>query len=327
MVLGPRSRYLAGWLTGLLLVALSAESSHAAAVYAINDSYIESNDTADNNGGKGRLDVEGRPHKVESAFLKFDLSPLPTDPNAIDSTIARLFVVRVKGKGQIGFHVVLGDWNEGQLTFDNKPPVNPTPFATRNITDADEGTYVTVDITELARSWVSGTLANNGIAVCPVESGCFSPDPAGARSGALDGLYVKFQSKEGRRPSLRRMTGRGRIRDSGTRFLVRLNCDPLRLPHKMTVRWRAGRRDRHKFVLEDITTVGCDQKPDPMRSQWGEGLGILDGSPGAMVEWVFGDGGAPGLEDSVRLLVKDPDGQVVLDLNTMIKGNLRAREM
>jgi hypothetical protein len=127
--------------------------------------------------------------------------------------------------------------------------------------------------------------------------------------------------------SRRVLTGRAIIREDHdrTKLRVHLHCNPVRLPNQMKVEWRGDDKTRHRFWLDLITAVGCDREPEPMRIHRGEGLGRLDELRGATAEWTFEDMGKR--RDHVRLVVKDPSGQIVLDLDTTIDhGFLRGLE-
>jgi hypothetical protein len=79
--------------------------------------------------------------------------------------------------------------------------------------------------------------------------------------------------------------------------------------------------------LDLILAVACDEDPEPMRVHRGEGIGRLNGVPGATVEWALDDTGKSNRNDKIRLLVKNTEGDVLLDIDTLIRsGNLRGHE-
>ena len=56
-------------------------------------------------------------------------------------------------------------------------------------------------------------------------------------------------------------------------------------------------------------------------------FGRLNGIPGATASWILEDGGEPSVDDHVRLVIRDGNGQVVLDVDAAVeKGNLKAHE-
>lgn len=98
-------------------------------------------------------------------FAKFDLSALAG--REVDSALLKLGIQRVKAAGSIGLHLVYGEWDEQTLTYNSMPSFEPTPFAIIDVSAADVGNTISVDITDVAQQWISGSLANYGISIQP----------------------------------------------------------------------------------------------------------------------------------------------------------------
>ncbi|HWN94581.1 MAG TPA: thrombospondin type 3 repeat-containing protein, partial [Methylomirabilota bacterium] len=99
------------------------------------------------------------------SYLRFDLSGIP--PGAlIHSAQLEAFVQDVSGAGTRKAQVfaVNAPWVEDSIRESNQPPVS-APGATRTLTINESNTW---DVTALVNSWVSGTAANNGMALLPV---------------------------------------------------------------------------------------------------------------------------------------------------------------
>jgi hypothetical protein len=125
-----------------------------------------------------------------------------------------------------------------------------------------------------------------------------------------------------------------------------LHCDINARPNRLRVNWRAkdddydrgrGHADHGKtmhFHLMNLEQVRCYDDPAidtgkpkaNFDTYEGEGIGTLDGKPGYGAEWVLTDAGDPGRKnDTASILIKDGDGNVVLDVSVqLISGNHRA---
>jgi hypothetical protein len=80
--------------------------------------------------------------------------------------VLRFFVQNVAQAGKIHIAVVTGGpWAEQTLSWNTAPGVAAVPAVTASIFAADEGSYVTVDITSVVQTWVNGTQANLGLAL------------------------------------------------------------------------------------------------------------------------------------------------------------------
>ena len=78
----------------------------------------------------------------------------------------------------------------------------------------------------------------------------------------------------------------------------------------------------------------CTEDPDivqappaaPFDTFTGEGTGRLNNEYGASIEFVFVDAGEPGSSDTCEILIRDPNGDIVLNLPTTFvdRGNMQA---
>jgi len=103
------------------------------------------------------------------ALLKFDLSTLPTgtaSTNILKATLV-LYVNTLTRSGTFDVASVGGMWNERTVTWATAPALIQIESA-GVVTVPDQ--FVTVDLTELVRNWVDGTITNNGIAIIPNAS-------------------------------------------------------------------------------------------------------------------------------------------------------------
>jgi hypothetical protein len=130
-------------------------------------------------------------------------------------------------------------------------------------------------------------------------------------------------------PSQCRMTGGGHI-DDATYGRVshgfELHCD-LSLPNNLEVNW--GHKPSHQFHLDVLTSASCTDDPnldpDPppgtgLDTFTGSGSGEYDHVAGATATWIFTDAGEPGGNDRMKLTILDAGANVVLDIDTTLRG-------
>ena len=103
------------------------------------------------------------------ALLKFDLSTLPAgtaNTNILKATLI-LYVNTLARSGTFDVVSVGEAWNEQTVTWAKAPAL--LQMETAGVVPV-EGQFVTVDLTELVKNWVDGTITNNGIAIVPNAS-------------------------------------------------------------------------------------------------------------------------------------------------------------
>ena len=105
-------------------------------------------------------------------YMKFDLVSLPTGASVQRATL-RLYVDVLVTPGIFDVFPVLGEWSEGTLTYSSNPPrLGPSATGqTISVTSFSVNNYVLADITGLVQDWLSGKLANNGLALKLTSAG------------------------------------------------------------------------------------------------------------------------------------------------------------
>jgi hypothetical protein len=128
---------------------------------AVADTYTRNN-LADSNFGNDSV-VRVQPWGGMTGFVRFDLSSVPAGRVAT-SAVLHLAVDDVKVNGSVEFHKVLGAWQEFGLTHNNGPALGPAQ-ASMNVSTADDGEIVPVDITTLVNALIADPGNDNGIAI------------------------------------------------------------------------------------------------------------------------------------------------------------------
>ena len=162
----------------------------------------------------------------------------------------------------------------------------------------------------------------------------FSRDDKGSGNdpASFDWLAAAF-SIETPTGATGRMTGGGSVFTlDGARVThgFEIHCD-LREPNNIEVNWPGG----NNFHLTELTGALCTdspaivQKPPvaPFDTFIGTGTGKLNNRDGARIEFVFVDGGEPGVKDTVSIQVFDEDDNLVLDVSGPLdRGNQQAHK-
>lgn len=135
-----------------------------------------------------------------------------------------------------------------------------------------------------------------------------------------------------------KMTGGGFVLDERkvTHGFV-LRCDPSERPNHLTVHWRKRQNGSWRnfvFYLTSLDSALCSNDPAldpfppaaPFDTYQGMGTGKVNRQPGYTAEWTFTDAGEPGSNaDTMKVLIKDPGGNVVLDAGPgRFRGNHQA---
>jgi len=130
-----------------------------------------------------------------------------------------------------------------------------------------------------------------------------------------------------------RMTGGGNFEAADGTIVhhgFELRCDVHDQRQNLEVNWGKGEH----FHLEHVTTVQCYDNPAinpghpnaPFDTMVISGTGKYNGKNGATIQALFSDAGEPGSHDAVSMVIKDENGNIVLNvpLTTLISGNQQA---
>lgn len=146
------------------------------------DTYVSTANPTTNFGARGNI-VVSNGASGDRALLQFDLGGLPpgTTADEIASASLRIYVNQVVSAGQIAVYVVNGPWSEATVNGRNQPTLGALVLGSIPVTGSNA--FIRIDVTPLVKSWVIGSVANNGIAILP--------DPSSRRA-----MEVYLDSKE-----------------------------------------------------------------------------------------------------------------------------------
>lgn len=174
-----------------LALGFGAAPADAVEALLLQDTYVDNGASggkppnAVNYGSGTDLRVFKGSGRIGRTFLKFSLATLPPGTSATDITQAWIrFWVNSNSTfaGSITLTPVTTAWDEsilkdnttGGLTF-GAPTLSELPVASMN-------NFVSIDVTELVKAWLNGTLINEGVEIGPSASTTF--------------LNLAFDSKE-----------------------------------------------------------------------------------------------------------------------------------
>jgi hypothetical protein len=149
-------------LFALAVSALFATAAHAQATVS-DDAFVNSNTPTANYGSGLALSVGSS----SRSFIKFDLSGLPEGIRAEDvrKAVLKLWVNPVGTAGAIDVTRVTSSWSERNVTNATAPTLGTVEASAVAVSNSTKNNFILVDLTELVKGWVSGSVTNHGVAV------------------------------------------------------------------------------------------------------------------------------------------------------------------
>jgi hypothetical protein len=154
---------LGGWLATLVLAPVGA---WAAGANASADTYVSSAAPASNFGTATAINIGGG----NTGLIQFDLSGLPAGLAAanINKATMTFYVNTVAIAGALDIAQVTSAWTEAGVNNGNRPTYL-SPFLL-GVATTTSRQYVTVDVTQLVKDWVTGVGANHGVQISAAAS-------------------------------------------------------------------------------------------------------------------------------------------------------------
>lgn len=174
-------RVLAALATAVLLASASAAEASIDAPIAADTHTMGPSDAAVRGRESALRVVEGG-----GAWLRFSLQTLPDGISSVDVADASLslWVRGVERPGVLGVRAVLDPWSESTLVGTSAPGVIEDVLASAAVGTEAENGFVSIDVTEIVRAWVDGSLPNHGIELISVGGeGAFRLDSKESTGG------------------------------------------------------------------------------------------------------------------------------------------------
>jgi hypothetical protein len=136
----------------LFLPALSAADAPL-----VGDAYVSSASPATNFGAATSLVIA----PGNAGLVQFDLTGIPASATIVKAYL-RVYVNKVVAGGTLNFALATSSWSEGAVTFNTQPGVGSS-FAAAAASVAN--TFVLVDVTTQAQTWLAVPAANFGLEI------------------------------------------------------------------------------------------------------------------------------------------------------------------
>ena len=146
---------------GLAALWMYPVGAWAQGANASADTYISSVSPGSNYGTGTAINIGGG----NTGLIQFDLSQLPAGLTAdnINKATMTFYVNTVATAGGVDISQVTSGWTEGGVNNGNRPTYL-SPFLS-NVTTGTNRQFVTVDVTQLVKDWVTGVAANFGVQI------------------------------------------------------------------------------------------------------------------------------------------------------------------
>jgi hypothetical protein len=177
----------------VLLCSLSAAYGQ---ITPSDDAYTSSAASSTNYGTAITLSVSATATGTTTAFIRFDLSSIPstyTGANIAQATL-KLYVAAVPAAGSFNVDYVTGSWSEKTIKETEAPGIGATIVSNVNLVTTNKGEYILINVTPALVAWLDGTETNYGlvlVANSPLSATFDSKENSGAsHPPELDVVYA-----------------------------------------------------------------------------------------------------------------------------------------
>jgi hypothetical protein len=152
----------------LLLLCLFSWVGAFGQITPSGDAFTNSSTPTTNYGANVLLEVNGA---TDIAYIQFNLASIPSGATVSHAWL-KLYVNGVSKGGSFNVDFVNGTWAESTITSSLSPVLGSTIDSNVAVTAAQKNQYILVDVTSALQAWLSGSQANDGIAL--VANGSFT---------------------------------------------------------------------------------------------------------------------------------------------------------
>ncbi len=144
----------------LTLLVLASPFTQAQ-ITPLGDSFTNTADPTTNYGANILLNVDGA---KAITYIQFNLASIPATATINQATL-KLYVNSVTTAGSFNVDYVNGSWAETTIDASNAPGLGTTIASNVDVTTADKNQYILINVTSAVQAWLSGSEANDGIAL------------------------------------------------------------------------------------------------------------------------------------------------------------------
>ena len=118
-----------------------------------------------NYGSETYLKTGGDPGETLRTYIQFNLNPLPSTAVITSAGLSLWYydIFPSAEERQLVAYKVTSSWNESLITWNNQPNFSTTVVDTETVPASATNSFITWDVTNLVKSWASGTVTNCGV--------------------------------------------------------------------------------------------------------------------------------------------------------------------
>lgn len=155
------SAYRLPIIASILVLAGPIAWSETISLPLTDDTWIHAASADINYGNTGSMLVSSWGRK--RPLVRFDAAALSGQP--VSRATLKLYLSNVRTNGDITVHAVTSSWFESSATWNAQPPTETSAAAMVSLSRSDIGTVVSVDVTDVAKRWASGSLPDAGLLI------------------------------------------------------------------------------------------------------------------------------------------------------------------
>ena len=131
------------------------------------DAWVNQLHPGDNNGSDTSLKTGGDPGETLRTYIQFTITGLPSTAVITSAGLSLWYydIFPSAGERQLLLHRVTSGWNASLITWNTQPNTSTTVVDTETVPASATNDFITWDVTNLVKSWVSGTATNYGVMI------------------------------------------------------------------------------------------------------------------------------------------------------------------
>jgi hypothetical protein len=99
----------------------------------------------------------------KQGLVRFDAASIAGQE--VNGASFNLYLDDIANDGTISIHAVTSSWSESAVNWNNQPPAEATATAVVDLATTDEGSVISIDVTDIVERWADGSLADAGFLV------------------------------------------------------------------------------------------------------------------------------------------------------------------
>jgi len=156
------STFKHGGLVGMTLLLFGAQAwADTVSLPLTDDAFILGTRPTANYGAWDDIFVTS--YGPKQGLVRFDAASIAGQE--VNGASFNLYLNDIANDGTISIHAITSSWSESAVNWNNQPPVEVTATAIVDLATTDEGSVITVDVTDAVTRWADGSLADAGFLI------------------------------------------------------------------------------------------------------------------------------------------------------------------